>query len=138
MPLAACAVTLALAGCDRRRSEPAVHVAGGDAARGRSYVAQYGCGTCHVIPGVAGADGLVGAPLTRFATRRYVAGALLNTPDNLVLWLVDPQAVEPGTTMPALGVPEAHARDMAAYLYTLGEESPVGPKALLPVEWLHP
>ena len=114
-----------------------MHVAGGDARRGHAYVAQYGCGTCHVIPGVEGAEGLVGAPLTRFATRRYVAGALLNTPDNLVLWLLDPQAVEPGTTMPALGIPEPHARDIAAYLYTLGEESPVGPKALLPQRWLH-
>jgi hypothetical protein len=37
----------------------------------------------------------------------------------LIQWIQDPQAVEPGTAMPNLGVDEAIARDTAAYLYTL-------------------
>ena len=47
------------------------------------------------------------------------AGQLVNSPDNLIRWIVDPQTVEPGTAMPNLGVILAVARDMAAYLYTL-------------------
>jgi cytochrome c1 len=59
---------------------------------------------CHVIPGVPGARGMVGPPLTMFARRAYIAGQLPNEPDNLLRWLQDPQAVEPGTAMPNLGV----------------------------------
>jgi cytochrome c1 len=42
---------------------------------------------------------------------------LPNTPDNLVRWLRDPQAVSPQTIMPDLGLGEPQARDIAAYLY---------------------
>ena len=38
----------------------------------------------------------------------------------LVAWLRDPPAISPGTAMPNLDLTEAQARDMAAYLYTLG------------------
>ncbi|MEL6648628.1 MAG: hypothetical protein AAFQ05_13195, partial [Pseudomonadota bacterium] len=51
--------------------------------------------------------------------RAYVAGVLPNEPGGLVRWLVDPVAHSPMTAMPDLGVTEADARDMAAYLYTL-------------------
>lgn len=112
-------------------------VAGGVPQRGHAYVRHYGCGFCHVIPGVDDASGNVGPSLAGFARRRYIAGALSNTPNDLVLWLIDPKAVKPGTAMPALGMSELHARDIAAYLYTLGAESPVRPPALLPPEWLY-
>jgi cytochrome c1 len=61
----------------------------------------------------------VGAPLTAFARRAYIAGNLPNTPENLVAWLRDPQAIEPGTAMPNLEVSETDARHLAAYLATL-------------------
>jgi cytochrome c len=32
---------------------------------------------------------------------------------------MDPKEVEPGTAMPDLGIGEAEARDIAAYLFTL-------------------
>ncbi len=76
----------------------------------------YGCGTCHTIPGIRGADGLVGPPLTRFHERPYIAGQLPNTPENLVLWIIRPQEVAPGTAMPDLGVVEEDARAIATYL----------------------
>ena len=44
---------------------------------------------------------------------------LRNTPANLVRWIREPQAVVPGNAMPDMGVSEADARDIAAYLYTL-------------------
>ncbi|MDP8960777.1 MAG: c-type cytochrome [Actinomycetota bacterium] len=77
----------------------------------------YGCGSCHTIPGIRGADGLVGPPLTRFHERAYIAGQLPNTPENLVHWIMNPQEVEPGTAMPDLEVVEEDARAIAAYLH---------------------
>jgi len=106
-------------------------VAGGDAERGRRALAAYGCGGCHTIPGVPGARARVGPPLTDFADRAYVAGRLPNQPAELVRWIRDPQGVSPGTAMPNLGVGEAAARDIAAYLYTLGAGG-LGAPHLLP------
>ena len=94
-------------------------VEGGDADRGAASLQAYGCGACHVIPGVPGAVSYVGPPLDAWADRHYIAGSLSNTPDNLILWLREPQTVEPGTAMPNMGVTEQAARDMSAYLYTL-------------------
>jgi len=91
----------------------------GDADRGAALMVHYGCGSCHVIPGVTGARGSVGPGLGGFADRAYVGGVLPNEPAGLVRWLIDPPLHSPQTAMPDLGVDEADARDMAAYLYTL-------------------
>lgn len=99
--------------------QPAWAVIGGDAHRGAELIHHFGCGGCHVVPGVDGAHGDVGPPLTRFGQRIYIAGKLRNTPTNLTRWLRDPQGVLPGNAMPDMGVSESQARDMAAYLYTL-------------------
>ena len=92
---------------------------GGDPEAGKLLLRQYGCGTCHEIPGVAAARGKVGPPLERIAERVYLAGRIANTPENLAHWIRHPQAVDPRTAMPDMQVTEAHARDMVAYLYTL-------------------
>ena len=97
----------------------AITVPGGDQDRGRELIASFGCGSCHTIPGIEGADAVVGPPLTDMGRREYIAGNLPNEPPNMIRWLVDPQAVEPGTAMPNLGISERQARHMAAYLYTL-------------------
>jgi cytochrome c1 len=62
---------------------------------------------------------VVAPPLDAFARRTFIAGILPNTPANLVRWVVDPQAVDPRTAMPKLGLTQAQAQDVAAYLYTL-------------------
>ncbi len=98
---------------------PTQDVKGGDPARGRDALRSYGCGSCHSIPGILGATAQVGPPLDHFGNRRFVAGILPNLPDNLVKWIMNPQAVVPGNAMPNLNVNDAAARDMAAYLYTL-------------------
>jgi cytochrome c len=76
-------------------------------------------GTCHTIPGIYTARGVVGPPLYFFGRRTMVAGELPNTPENLVRWLRNPPGVEPGTAMPNLGLSDQQAQDIAAYLYTL-------------------
>ena len=91
----------------------------GDAVRGQRTFHHYACNGCHVIPGVTGADVQVGPPLAGMASRQLIAGALPNTTEAMVRWLRDPQAVDPHTAMPQLGVSEQDARDMAAYLATL-------------------
>ncbi|MGR3496908.1 c-type cytochrome [Citreimonas sp.] len=88
----------------------------GDPVRGADLMVLHGCGSCHVIPGIRSAQGSVGPPLHDFASRGYIAGILPNDPGDLTRWLMDPPAFAPRTAMPALGLTEDEARDMAAYL----------------------
>jgi cytochrome c2 len=113
---------LATAGCENPEPPPHLRVAGGDPERGATAIMTYGCGGCHVIPGIQGARGTVGPPLNNFATRGYVAGVQPNWPRHLVRWIVNPTAISPQTAMPNLGVTEQESRDIAAYLYTLGAD----------------
>jgi cytochrome c len=115
--LATIIVLLGLAGVGCRRS-PATESAP-DPEEGAILLSAHGCGSCHSIPGVSGASGTIGPPLAGYARRAYIAGKLPNRLDNLMRWIRDPQAIEPGTAMPSLPVNEAEARAMAAYLYTL-------------------
>ena len=110
---------IALSGCSDRREREAATMTGGDPRIGRDIIARVGCGACHTIPGVAGANGLVGPPLTGIASRSYIGGVMPNTPENMMKWVLDPQAHSPKTAMPKLGLSDQEARDIAAYLYTL-------------------
>ena len=96
-----------------------VAAAAPDAARGKRAIDQYLCATCHRIPGIVGANAPVGPPLDGMGTRGWIAGALPNTPDNMVRWLKHPQAVSPQGAMPDLLINERDAQDIAAYLATL-------------------
>jgi cytochrome c len=129
------AAALALAGCREEGVVPRAAVPGGDPARGRAAVARFGCGGCHVVPGVPGAVGRVGPRLEALAARPFLAGALPNDAETLVRWIRAPQALRPGTAMPDLGVGEGAARDIAAYLYAAGDGG-LGPPHLLPRRWL--
>ena len=116
----AAAVFSLLAGCTDGRTVFAYTIAtGGDLRRGKTLIETYGCGSCHSIPGIRDAAGLVGPPLLLFGRRSYIAGEVPNTPENLVAWLRNPKSIEAGTAMPNLGLSEQQARDIAAYLYTL-------------------
>jgi cytochrome c2 len=83
-----------------------------------ALIEAYGCGACHTISGITGADAHVGPSLVHLSQRATIAGVLPNTPENLVRWLMSPQQIAPGTIMPDLGVGEPEARDIAAYLYS--------------------
>ena len=101
--------------------EPAM-VEGGDPYRGAQAIQRNGCHSCHRIPGIRGANSYVGPPLNGWSARQYIAGNLQNKPDNLIAWIMNPQAIEPGTAMPNMNIDEREARDIAAYLYTLEPE----------------
>jgi cytochrome c2 len=122
LPASLLATLLTLAACgrgERGRAEARGLTHGGDAVRGHALVQRYGCGSCHVIPGVAGAVGKVGPSLADFRERTFVAGVLPHSPDNLMKWIEDPPKVDSLTAMPRLGVSHGEARDIAAYLYAL-------------------
>lgn len=107
-------------GCTGGRTVFAYQVATqGNPGQGRQAILHYGCGSCHAIPGIHDARGLVGPPLILMGRRTYIGGELPNSPENMVKWLLDPKAVEPGTAMPKLGLSEQEARDVTAYLYSL-------------------
>lgn len=109
-----------LAGCNAGKTTREVSVGDlGNAQHGKQLITSYGCGACHMIPGVHGARGKVGPPLLYFADRTMIAGELPNTPPNLARWIQHPRSVEPKTAMPELGVTQDDANDIAAYLYTL-------------------
>jgi mono/diheme cytochrome c family protein len=120
--IAAAALTgaLSLSGCGEATVPAHLRIANADPARGRALIYGYGCGLCHTIDGIRGADGTVGPPLKRYAQQNLVAGILPNTPPHLIAWLTDPPAIEPRTGMPDMDISEAQARDIAAYLYTTG------------------
>lgn len=104
------------AGCGTSTSPPAVP--GGDPGKGAALIEHYGCGSCHTISGIRGADGRVGPELEHFRGRRFIAGEIPNTVANAERWIVHPKRIEPGTIMPDLGVTASQARDIVAYLYT--------------------
>jgi cytochrome c len=93
-------------------------ISGGDPEHAPELIRRYGCGGCHTIPGIAGADGQVGPPLSDLIHRVYIGGVAINSPDQLTQWIVSPQKLSPRSAMPATGITEAEARDIAAYLYS--------------------
>ncbi|MBV9678805.1 MAG: c-type cytochrome [Acidobacteriaceae bacterium] len=115
-----CAAVLLL-GCDNQavKWQTARATTGGNPQLGVAAIKRYGCGSCHIIPGISGAVGLVGPPLSGIGSRIYVAGVLQNTPQNMMRWIENPKAVDEKTVMPNLGVTPKDAADIAGYLYTL-------------------
>ncbi len=113
---------LTLAGCKQSTAmtpAAATQITGGIPQRGALAIRQYGCGTCHTIPGIPGARATVGPGLAGISGRPYIAGVLTNSPTNLIRWIHHPQQVDPLTAMPDVGLTEPAARDIASYLYTL-------------------
>lgn len=98
---------------------PSASTGAGNVEQGKRLLAQYQCGACHAIPGIAIARGVTGPPLNDYGRRSYIAGHIPNRPELLAQWIVNPRALIPTTSMPAMGVSDDDARDMAAYLHTL-------------------
>lgn len=85
----------------------------------QQHIEYYGCASCHVVPGVAGADGLIGPSLQGIANRPYLGGVVKNSPDKLIQWIKDAPSLDPLTAMPKLEIPDEEARQIAGYLSAL-------------------
>lgn len=110
---------LAQRGTHRFPTHPDWPLGDADPVRGKAVFEHYGCGACHVIPGIRTATGRVGPKLEDFVHQMYIAGVVTNTPENLVEWIRHPRQINPLTAMPDLGVTERDAQDMVAYLYAI-------------------
>jgi cytochrome c2 len=95
----------------------------GDAATGKQLFVTKGCAACHKAPGVPEATGIVGPDLRGIgnpSARPKIAVATVdNTPENMKRWIMDPSSVRSGTSMPNLGLSEAEATDLIAFMETL-------------------
>ena len=92
----------------------------GDAsARGQRVFESTACVNCHTISGTA-ARGRFGPDLTHLMSRDTIAaGAAPNTPEQLRLWIRNPDAIKPGSKMPAMGLTDGDVAAVATYLETL-------------------
>jgi cytochrome c1 len=131
VPVAMVIASLAVAGCGGGGgSQPPTTAAqgtastkpaaAGDPQAVQQAIAKYGCGACHVIPGVQGANGTNGPSLAGFSKLDVIAKTTVpNTPENDVKWIMDPQSIKPGTAMPNKSVNQTDAQTITAYLRTL-------------------
>jgi cytochrome c oxidase assembly factor CtaG/cytochrome c2 len=119
VPVAVLLLTVPLVGSCNDHGSHAVASATGDPQHGAALIRQFGCGSCHVVPGIDNATGVVGPPLMQVGRRIYIAGVLRNTPNNMVRWIRGPQQFVPGNAMPDMGINQPDAQDVAAYLSTL-------------------
>jgi mono/diheme cytochrome c family protein len=98
--------------CEPASSSPAEF----SAEHAKIVFRQYACHSCHRIEGVVGPKSYVGPVLQEWSKRKYIAGTLPNTRENLVRFIRDPHSVDAESLMPDLDVAESHAHEMATYL----------------------
>ncbi|HTA59749.1 MAG TPA: cytochrome c oxidase subunit II [Candidatus Baltobacteraceae bacterium] len=86
---------------------------------GRKVFETTACINCHAVAGTA-ATGRFGPDLTHMMSRRTIAaGAAENTPENLGMWIQDPDMIKPGSLMPAMKLSDADLDALVRYLGTL-------------------
>ena len=112
-------LALTLCGCDQHSKKVTAHSNLYNEQLARREIQYYGCASCHIVPGVPGAQGLIGPSLEHFADHNFIGGVLKNNPENLVRWIVDAPSINPRTAMPSLKIPEDEAREITLYLYSL-------------------
>jgi cytochrome c oxidase subunit II len=86
---------------------------------GRQVFEQTACINCHSVSGTP-ADGRFGPDLTHLMSRTTIAaGAAENTPQNLRLWIQDPDEIKHGSLMPAMKLSDADLDAVVHYMETL-------------------
>jgi cytochrome c oxidase subunit II len=101
----------------RAQQEPAIEDA--SATAGRRLFEATACINCHTVRGTA-ANGRFGPDLTHLMSRATIAsGAAQNTPENLRLWLSDPDVIKPGSLMPAMKLSDAELDGLVRYMQSL-------------------
>ncbi|HTF64715.1 MAG TPA: cytochrome c oxidase subunit II [Edaphobacter sp.] len=92
---------------------------GAASMRGERVFESTACVNCHVVSGTP-ANGRFGPDLTHLMSRDTIAaGAAPNTPQMLRLWIRNPDAIKPGSKMPAMGLSDQDVDAVATYLETL-------------------
>jgi len=104
----------------REQQQPATLSASGAAtSSGQRIFESTACVNCHTVSGTS-ANGQFGPDLTHLMSRDTIAaGAASNTPENLRLWIRNPDAIKPGSKMPAMGLSDQDVNSVAAFLETL-------------------
>jgi len=103
----------------KRQQQPAAEPTGAEAIAGKQVISSVGCGSCHAIRGTT-LKGTFGPDLTHFGSRGGIAAyTLTNTPENLLRWIQDPQAVKPECKMPQVPLPLQQQKQLVAYLEEL-------------------
>ena len=88
-------------------------------SRGQRVFESTACVNCHTVSGTA-AKGRFGPDLTHLMSRDTIAaGVAANTPEQLRLWIRNPDAIKPGSKMPAMGLSDGDVGAVATYLETL-------------------
>ena len=88
-------------------------------AQGQRIFETTACINCHTVSGTV-ANGRFGPDLTHLMSRDTIAaGAAPNTPQNLRLWIRNPNTIKPGSLMPAMELNEQELYALTAYLETL-------------------
>ena len=88
-------------------------------AAGRRVFENTACVNCHAVGGT-NATGRFGPDLTHLMSRATIAaGAAENTKENLRLWIQKPDAIKPGSLMPAMQLTDADLDALVRYLETL-------------------
>src|SRR5215510_335531 len=101
----------------RMQKQPAVQDE--KVAAGKRAFETTSCINCHAVSGTP-ANGRFGPDLTHLMSRGTLAsGAAGNTPANLRLWIQNPDAIKPGSLMPAMKLSDADLDAVTAYLETL-------------------
>ena len=89
------------------------------ASAGRRVFETTACINCHTIRGTD-ANGRFGPDLTHLMSRTTIAsGAAENTPENLRLWIENPDAVKPGSLMPAMKLSDGDLDALVRYMQSL-------------------
>ena len=102
-----------------QQAKPAVADADALVLHGRQVFEQASCSGCHTVRGTS-ATGTNGPDLTHLMSRATLAaGVLANTPANLAAWVGNPQAIKPGTPMPAVPLTNADRDALVKWLATL-------------------
>ncbi len=103
----------------QRQKQPAATPTGAEAVAGGDLMPTIACGGCHTVRGTT-MRGTFGPDLTHFGSRSGIgANTLVNTPEDLLKWLQDPQAVKPGCKMPQIALPLRQQQELVAYLEEL-------------------
>ena len=92
------------------------------AEKGGLLFVERGCVACHVVSSISEAVGTSGPALDGFGDPSkwpLIAGVLANTPDNAKRWILDPASFKPDTAMLDIGLSDADADAIVAFLGTL-------------------